>query len=138
MNNIKQFFSNIGYKIKNFFYRVAVNSYGLDDLNKTLFGISFGLSILQLFVRNYVIYILQMITWILFMFRFFSKKKYARSEENRKFRRFFKYYKLKLANRKTHKVFKCSKCGQFIRVPKGQGKIETTCPSCSNVDVHRT
>ncbi len=36
----------------------------------------------------------------------------------------------KIRDRKTHKYFKCKSCKTVLRVPKGRGKIEVTCPKC--------
>jgi len=129
---------NLIAKFKNFMYRLYSVSYGMDDLNRYLIITSLVFSVVNLFVKNNIIYYLSMFFSLLFIFRFFSRKKYARSEENRKVRKLIKYYTLKWNNRKTHRVFKCKKCGQFIRVPKGKGKIETTCPSCGNKETHRS
>ena len=38
--------------------------------------------------------------------------------------------KQKHLNRKTHLYFKCNNCKANLRVPKGKGKIEVTCPKC--------
>ena len=135
---MKNFFANIGYKIKMFLYKIQQRSYGMDDLNKTLVFISIGISVLQMFLRNQYLYILSSIVYFIFIFRFFSTKKFKRAEENRKFRKATKSIRMKWKYRKTHKVFKCSKCGQFIKVPKGQGQIEVTCPSCGNKEMHRS
>jgi len=32
--------------------------------------------------------------------------------------------------RKTHKFFKCPGCGNTLRVPRGKGKLQITCPKC--------
>ena len=31
-----------------------------------------------------------------------------------------------------HRIFRCPKCSQRVRVPRGRGMIEITCPRCSN------
>ena len=36
----------------------------------------------------------------------------------------------RIQERETHKYFKCKKCKAVLRVPKGRGKIEMTCPKC--------
>ena len=33
----------------------------------------------------------------------------------------------------TYRVFGCPGCSQLLRVPKGNGRIEITCPRCGNV-----
>lgn len=38
--------------------------------------------------------------------------------------------KNKWRDRKTHRYFKCKSCKTVLRVPKGRGKIEITCPKC--------
>lgn len=35
-----------------------------------------------------------------------------------------------IRDRKTHKYFRCKECKTVMRVPKGRGKIEITCPKC--------
>lgn len=42
----------------------------------------------------------------------------------------FRLLKNKWRDRKTHKYFKCKSCKTVLRVPKGRGKIEITCPKC--------
>ncbi len=39
---------------------------------------------------------------------------------------------------KTHRIFQCPQCGQKVRVPKGKGKIEITCPNCRNHFIKRS
>ena len=31
-----------------------------------------------------------------------------------------------------HRIFRCPKCSQRVRVPRGRGMIEITCPRCGN------
>ena len=123
MNNFKN-------KVTNFFKRLYINSYGLDEFGKLLFIVGLACDIINLFVRSYVLYSISLILLFYFLFRFFSRKKYKRAEENRRYRRAVKYLNLVWTNRKTHRILVCKGCGQFIRVPKGQGKIEVTCPHC--------
>ena len=47
-------------------------------------------------------------------------------------------YKLKCEQRKEYKIFQCKSCGRKIRVPRGKGKIEVTCPVCGNKKICRT
>lgn len=41
-------------------------------------------------------------------------------------------------DRKSFKFFKCPACRQKIRVPKGKGRIEITCPRCGDRFVKKT
>ena len=40
--------------------------------------------------------------------------------------------------KKKYKFFKCPACRQKIRVPKGKGRIEITCPRCANRFIKKT
>ena len=72
------------------------------------------------------------------MFRFLSKDVYKRREENRKFLQEIEFLKLRISVRKTHKIYRCKGCGRKIRVPKGKGRIEITCPLCGRKFRKRT
>ena len=50
----------------------------------------------------------------------------------------FSFYKLKYDQRKEYNIFKCKSCGRKVRVPRGKGKIEVTCPICGNKKICRT
>lgn len=138
MDKIKFFFKNIGNNIKRFFLNLYRRSYGMDDLNKLLIILYFGSSVINLFVKNMIVYWLGFAFFILFLLRYFSSNKVARVEENRTYRKFIKYIKLKWQYRKTHRIYICKNCKQLIRLPKGQGKIESTCPTCGRKEIHHT
>lgn len=44
----------------------------------------------------------------------------------------------KIRDRKTHRYFKCKSCKTVLRVPKGRGKIEVTCPKCKMKEITKT
>ncbi len=46
--------------------------------------------------------------------------------------------KTKYEQRKEFKIFRCKSCGRNVRIPKGKGKIQVTCPVCGNKTIHRT
>lgn len=138
MNKIKIIFNNFLNNLKVYFNRLYRRSYGMDDVNKFLLYTSLIISLLNFRLGNNVLNSISLILFVIFVFRYFSSNKFARNEENRKIRRFIKYIKLKRQYSKTHKIFMCKDCGQFIRVPKHQGKIETTCPNCGKKEIHHT
>lgn len=138
MNKVKYYLSRFTSKVSYFLKNLYARSYGFDDLNKALLIVAFALSIIDLFFRSIVISLLSTLFMVLFLLRYFSTKRYARNEENRIYRRYLKYVKTKWQFRKTHKIFLCKNCGQILRVPKGQGKIETTCPHCGAKKTRRS
>ena len=44
----------------------------------------------------------------------------------------------RIQERETHKYFKCKNCKAVLRVPKGRGKIEITCPKCKAKVIKKT
>lgn len=70
-------------------------------------------------------------------FRMFSRNIPKRYEENRRFQKRFNILS-RAASDKTHRYYRCSACGQTIRVPKGKGKIQITCPKCKNTFIKKT
>ena len=73
------------------------------------------------------------------LFRLFSRDTEKRSIENARFLaliqsmvRWFRKRKRTLQPDKEYVYFKCPNCGQPMRVPRGLGKLEITCRSCSS------
>ena len=76
-------------------------------------------------------------------YRALSKNIPARRAENARYQEMVRNIKEKIhptGADKTHRVYICpnKSCGQKIRVPKGKGKIEITCPKCGQKFVKRT
>ena len=40
--------------------------------------------------------------------------------------------------KRQYRYYKCKECGQELRVPKGKGKIEITCPKCHHSFIKKT
>lgn len=111
--------------------------YGYDQLNMFLLILSIIFAFLRIFYNPLII--LSYFALILCIYRMFSRQTYKRYNENTKFLKTFnpiiKWYKRTLNRwkyRKTYKYFKCPSCHQYLRVPRGKGKIEVTCPHCHN------
>lgn len=103
---------------------------GADQLSQTSVIVGLVFYFIYIFTRKGMFNWISTIALIYALFRVLSKNLSARADENRLFMRQVQLVKTKWELRKTHKVFMCKKCGKIIRVPKGKGKIEVTCPSC--------
>lgn len=111
---------------------------GADQLGRvTIYG-SFILYIISMLLRSDILYAISFVGIIYSTFRMLSKNLYARREENRKFLTWWETTRIKMSQRKDYKIFKCKGCGRNIRVPRGKGKIEVTCPMCGSKTIHRT
>ena len=62
---------------------------------------------------------------------FYLKSKYRIRERVDLIKRIFR-------ERKTHRYLRCKLCKTRLRVPKGKGKIEITCPKCKNRMIKKT
>ncbi len=116
---------------------------GTDALGWTTLIAGIALYIFSFFVPNTVIRTLMtyvgLIGIIYTIFRMFSKNTYARETENRRFKEFFtRRGSRRNPDAKNYKVLVCKGCGRKIRVPRGKGKIEVTCPICGDKSIHRT
>jgi predicted RNA-binding Zn-ribbon protein involved in translation (DUF1610 family) len=119
-------------KIKEKIRKFFAGRYGLDDLGKLIVWVSLITYVLGRLFKNSVLLFISLIGAISFFFRFFSKEVYDRSDENCKYKRYIRSWKLKYEYRKTAKIYMCPQCGKMIRVPKGKGKLQITCPSCKH------
>lgn len=125
-------------KLKWQIQRFMIGRNGRDELEMAVFYASISVYLAGGLLR---IPILEIAAWLGILyscFRIFSKDVYKRREENRKFLQEVEFLKLRLSVRKTHKIYRCKGCGRKIRVPRGKGKIEITCPLCGEKMIHRT
>lgn len=137
---MRSFMERMRWKFENF----MIGRYGQDELNIFLTRAALVCWILSIFIFRGVFSFLFWFCLIWSMFRMFSKNSYKRNSEllayqklSKKPKQFFSRQKSKWRDRKTHRYFKC-KCGAFLRVPKGKGKINITCRVCKAQMIRKT
>ncbi len=126
--------------------------YGVDQMNIGVLIFSMVCTFTASLTRWLLLSILGTALLAYGVFRMFSRNVSARSKENQKFLVFWNkvkgiWYKIKdwfsgkkrrFADRKTHCYFSCPKCKRKLRVPKGKGKIEISCPICGTKFIKKT
>lgn len=131
---MRDFFYKLRWKIQEFMR----GRNGVDELNRVLIYAVLAVYVLSMLFQSTLLYYISFLGMIYSMYRTFSKNLYVRREENRKFVTWLETTRIKMEQRKDYKIFKCKGCGRNIRVPRGKGKIEVTCPMCGNKTIHRT
>ena len=111
--------------------------YGTDDLNFFMMFLGFLLWGINLFLNNFIILLASVFLNIFFCFRIFSKNIPARRKELNFFNKYYHRYKqaISIIHKNLFKKDKnyyaiCRNCRQTLRLPKGKGKIEVSCPKC--------
>lgn len=112
--------------------------YGLDELGKFLIVINLITYILGIFLRSNLTLGISMSCMIFLLYRIMSRQHWERSEENRKYMSYVKLWQLRYEHRKSARIYLCKRCGKYIRVPKGNGKIQVTCTSCGTKTIRWT
>ena len=129
-------------KIKWYIQRFMIGRNGRDELLIAVLYSSFILyGIASMIEKLIPVTFFKMLGWmgiVYGLYRFCSKDVHRRREENRKFLQELEFLKLRISVRKTHKIYRCKGCGRKIRVPRGKGKIEISCPLCGNKFIRRT
>ena len=112
---------------------------GPDQLGMALLVFSFIIQFVMALTGFYWLIYLSYGLYGLFLFRFFSKNRYKRQEENRKFMFLFQNAVLKtkqffrrLKGIKQYKYFRCPQCKTLLRLNRGTGEKEIHCPRCSH------
>ena len=118
---------------------------GVDHFSIGLLFLSIFITLIgQLLGWKWLI-ILAWIPLVYCYYRMLSKNKMKRHQENILFLRYWYPIQTKMMNKyrqfKTkcqYRYYKCKECGQELRVPKGKGKIEITCPKCHHSFIKKT
>lgn len=133
--------------IRNKLMQILYNKYGNDKFNMFLLILMIIFAVINIFVHSRIIYLLQTVCFVLYLFRFFSSNHFARRNENDRFMKIFNRIPFKngyndyntvntngyYSNQKKdpgYKYFKCPSCAAKLRVPRNKGKITITCPKC--------
>lgn len=120
----------------NMLRRLMYGRYGSDQLSFFLLAVYLVLSLLSalphLGLLNWAA--LAVLLWD--VYRMFSRRIDRRRAENAKFLALagpaIRRIKMSRTIRrdKEHRYFKCPNCGQYLRVPRGKGKITVNCRNC--------
>ena len=118
-------------------YRFMSGRNGNDQLGLAMLICALILNIIFRMTGFYLLGIIAMALVVLVIFRMFSRNVYKRQEENRRFMGFwynskqqFKDWRTRCSQSKQYKFFTCPGCKNILRVPRGKGKIQITCPKC--------
>jgi len=120
-------------------YKFMRGRYGVDDLYKFLLVLCMIILIINIFLDNIYLRLVEVIIFIITIYRVLSKKISKRRKENDKYlsiknkiSNYIKYLKRKYNDRNTHMYKKCPKCKQKIRLPLKKGKHTVKCPNCKD------
>lgn len=126
-------------RFTNSMQRFMFGRYGGDTLAYALLVFALVLSFLMTWLGAGSWSLIAYIPLAWAFFRMFSRNVSKRRAENQAFLKFwnpvvnfFKGIGLRFRERKTHKFFHCPNCRVTVRVPKGKGKLNITCPKCGN------
>lgn len=124
---------NFRYKLMQF----MSGRYGTDELTYGILGLSVILSVINIFIRLYIVQLLVYALLFYAIFRILSRNKEARRRENAWFgrmtasiRRRREIYAQRKAD-KCHVYKKCPACKAILRLPHRVGVHKTVCPRCS-------
>ncbi|MEG2120080.1 MAG: hypothetical protein RRY53_06960 [Pseudoflavonifractor sp.] len=116
--------------------KIMYGRYGVDPLSLGLMVLYFVLYLLSGILRWGWLSWLALLPVVFALLRMFSRNVPKRRAENAKFMalvgpavRWFKMRRT-IHRDKEHAYFKCPNCGQYLRVPKGKGKLTVTCRNC--------
>lgn len=130
--------------MKNKLSRFLSGRYGADQFGMALVMTSLLVLVLNIWVQQSFLTFLAYALWIYALYRMFSRQYSKRRQENYRYLRAIgplKRQKNLWKNRfkdRNHRYFLCPSCHQMVRVPKGHGKVDVTCPKCRHVFERRS
>ena len=112
---------------------------GADELHRFLLILWVVISIINIFIRNYILNIMELLLLVIIFYRFLSKNIKKRRIENKEYLNIKKsinnrinIIKKRWNDRNTHIYRKCPKCRTILRLPLKKGVNICKCPKCSN------
>ena len=136
--------------MKDKFYRFMQGRYGVDQFAKFTMGVALVSIVLAIFVNTgssagSLLAMLGLVAIVYTYFRIFSRNISKRAQENQKYlsataklRQRLNKEKNMMKQRKDYHIYTCPSCGQKVRIPRGKGKIEISCPKCHSKFVKRS
>ena len=136
--------------MKDKFYRFMQGRYGVDQFAKFTMGVALVSIVLAIFVNTgssagSLLDMLGLVAIVYTYFRIFSRNISKRTQENQKYlsatatiRQRLNKEKNLMKQRKDYHIYTCPSCGQKVRIPRGKGKIEISCPKCHSKFVKRS
>ena len=122
--------------IRGMLQRFMAGRYGPDQLNSALMGVYLILLLLGVLTGLALLETIAFVLAVLTLFRMLSRNHAARRAENARFLKMvqplIRWFRLQrtIHKDKAHRYFKCPNCGQYLRVPKGKGRITVNCRGC--------
>ena len=136
--------------MKDKLYRFMQGRYGVDQFAKFTMGVALVSIVLAIFVNTgssagSLLDTLGLVAIVYTYFRIFSRNISKRAQENQKYlsataklRQRLNKEKNLMKQRKDYHIYTCPSCGQKVRIPRGKGKIEISCPKCHSKFVKRS
>ena len=131
--------------MRNFLNRFMLGRYGPDHLGVAMIIVSFILSLIYAVTAVMPPLYISYIMFGFVLFRMLSRNITRRRAENDKFIRYWwpirtKIKRIidKLKQKRTHKIFTCPGCKKKLRVPRGKGKLQVSCPMCGEKFFRKT
>ena len=122
--------------LMNFFRNLMYGRYGGDQLSFFLLITYVVLILLSGLPHMGFLSWVALVVLLWDLFRMFSRRIDRRRAENARFLHAVgpavRWVKMRrtIHRDKEHRYFKCPNCGQYLRVPRGKGKITVSCRNC--------
>lgn len=129
----------------NWLRRFMMDRYGTDQLGIALMIFYLFLVLLASLTGAWILRLLALVMLGLCLYRTLSRNRNKRYQENMKFMQvwapvkvWFQSFVRRTKDTRTHKYYHCPKCNNTLRVPRGKGKIQITCPVCHTEFIKKT
>jgi len=125
--------------------RLMQGRYGADQFSGFLTKAALVLMVLSMVDALSFLYVWGLALLFYGLFRMMSRKFEKRRAENTAYLQLnYKFHvalseqKMRWKSREDYKYFKCRQCKKLLRVPRGRGKLNVTCPQCGHKMVQKS